>query len=321
MTELAGIEAPEPDQRVTAVRVARWDALRPVRGDWASLIGESAEREKLIGDLRRLADFLETRPEIPMPPPYHEISYTVFAAGSDAEKFAQVDYVGTLLGTPVRDDTPDGGHYYTGLSFGGIEYHFVAIPKEPVARPPVVFAHGQEVRLASEVAAGFRRHGIPQAGVVASRGPHESGEDLYLVKLPGRMSMYFPGSMLEATEFCPVATSRGVVRGLADAETALVGALARCRVSESRRKAPGHVDERDAETLGAALARTCGLSRDALVRLLDGAVGSETDKLVSATRAARREALGPATPDSVIRPGFVPGSPPSRAPRSAPRRR
>lgn len=53
MSELAGIETPEtgppdPDEteRVSAVRVARWDALRPASGDWPNLIGRSDARTR-----------------------------------------------------------------------------------------------------------------------------------------------------------------------------------------------------------------------------------------------------------------------------------
>ena len=294
MTELAGIQTPEPTsgeaERVSEVRVARWDALRPSRGDWPNLVGSSDARDEVIRDLRELADFLETRPEIPVPPRHHRIPYTVFAAGTDAEKLAQVDYMSTLLGAKVKDETPDGGHCLTGASFGSIEYQFVAIPKKPLESLPAVFGVGREVRLVPEVARSYRLKDIPQAGVSVSRDSRGHGESVYLVQVPGRLSLSFAGSMLEPACFGPFATSRGVIRSLADAEAALTVALARSRFNQSRGKPADPGDTQDAEKLGPELARACGVAPKVLIGHLEGAIDAEIGKLQAAQRAALRDA-------------------------------
>ncbi|MBV9444664.1 MAG: hypothetical protein JO345_02015 [Streptosporangiaceae bacterium] len=130
---MAPTRQPE-DSRVTDIRVGRWDALLPSDGKWTNLVGRSSERDEFIKRLRQLADFLEARPEIPVPPPYATITINVFAEGTDAEKVAQVDYASTLLDAPVTDGTSADGHYITGIGFGCLEYRFVAIPAKPAER-------------------------------------------------------------------------------------------------------------------------------------------------------------------------------------------
>jgi hypothetical protein len=130
---------PEPDDElVTEVRVARWDKLQPAAGPWPNQTGGTVDRDRVIGELRDLADFLEERPEIPVPPSYASTYFRVFAAGTDQEKYAQVDYLSTLLGTSVTDGLAEGGHYIVIVPFGSLKYQFVAIPKETAERehPP-----------------------------------------------------------------------------------------------------------------------------------------------------------------------------------------
>jgi hypothetical protein len=274
------------ETRASDVRVARWDALQPADGRWTNLVGKSGDRDEFIARLRRLADFLEARPEIPVPPLYASIALNVFAEGTDAEKLAQVDYASTLLEVPVADDTPDGGHYLTGISFGNLEYRFVAIPAEPVQRPPTAFETGQEVRIAPEVARAFRRSGIAQAGVIISCDLDGQGQSQYLVRVPGRIKMHLPGKMLEPVTLAPVTTSRGQVSTVADAETSLIDAMARIKVREARGELPDRNDLADHGTLSYALARICGLPRDVLIPQLDAQAGTKTEQRLRAGRAA-----------------------------------
>jgi hypothetical protein len=265
---------PEPDDElITEVRVARWDKLQPADGQWNNLVGESATRDEVIEQLRDLADFLEERLEIPVPPSYTTMHFSVFAAGTDQEKYAQVDYLSTLLGTPVTDQLADGGHYTVSVPFGGMTYQFIAIPKEPVERAPVSFTAGQEVRIVPEVAGAFRRAGIAQAGMIVSAEP----DGQYLVRVPGRNTFPLPGGMLQAAGPVSVDISTGTVTSLAEVETWLLDAVARTRISEHRDQAPGSRDTADFHALSYALARICGLPSGTLLAQLEPAISARTE--------------------------------------------
>ena len=86
----------------------------------------SAERSDLIAGLRALADFLESRLEIPAP---RWTEVMVFPpASADSEKTAEIDAIAALIGAAVDDQTADRGHYTTSRSFGPVQYRAVAIP-------------------------------------------------------------------------------------------------------------------------------------------------------------------------------------------------
>jgi len=273
------------DELATEVRIARWDKLRPADNSWPNLVGESATRDEVIEQLRDLADFLEERPEIPVPPSYAVMYFNVFAAGTDQEKYAQVDYLSTLLSTPVTDELADGGHYTVCVPFGGIKYQFAAIPKEPVERAPVSFAVGQEVQIVPEVVRTFRRAGMAQAGVIVSAS-EQDGQ--YLVRLPGRKTVPMPGTMLQPAEAISVDSRSGTATSLAEIETWLVDAVARTRISEHRGQVPDNRDVAEAQALGFALGRICGLPSGTLLAQLEAVISAKTEAYQIADRSGQQ---------------------------------
>lgn len=89
--------------------------------------GDLLARAQVIDGLRRLADYLDQHPDIPVNEYGWDLSdYTT--RGTDAGERAAVDQVAASLGVPVRDDTGDGGHYVAARTFGRITYQFVHIP-------------------------------------------------------------------------------------------------------------------------------------------------------------------------------------------------
>jgi hypothetical protein len=82
----------------------------------------SRSRARLIVDLRRFADFLESRADLPAPA---YLDVLVFpTAGTDSAMRAEIDRIATVLGTDTEED---GGHYATGTAVGLISYRVVAI--------------------------------------------------------------------------------------------------------------------------------------------------------------------------------------------------
>jgi hypothetical protein len=87
---------------------------------------DPAVRARFITGLRQLADFLDAHPDIPVPP--YGTTIDVHAESTDNGGQAQVDAVAEQLGTPVQDDTAEGGHYRTVRDFSSVGYVVVAIP-------------------------------------------------------------------------------------------------------------------------------------------------------------------------------------------------
>jgi hypothetical protein len=89
--------------------------------------GDLFARHQVITDLRKLADFLEANPAVPVPE-YGE-TFDVFPRDWDDDcSAALVDDVAGLLGVQADDDRPIGGHYSASRSFGRITYRIVHIP-------------------------------------------------------------------------------------------------------------------------------------------------------------------------------------------------
>jgi hypothetical protein len=83
-----------------------------------------AERDRLIGGLRALAQFLQDHPDIPAP---RWISVLVFPPdGPDEEQRAEIDVIASRIGTGT--DESASGHYSCSISFGPVEYRAVVIP-------------------------------------------------------------------------------------------------------------------------------------------------------------------------------------------------
>ncbi|MGP3934242.1 hypothetical protein [Nonomuraea sp. KM88] len=82
-------------------------------------------RTALINGLLDLAAFLETHPDLPVPP-----SVTVHhfpRQDGDAAQRAEIDRLAALLGTDTNHEDALHGHYATSRMFGPIEYRAVAI--------------------------------------------------------------------------------------------------------------------------------------------------------------------------------------------------
>jgi hypothetical protein len=93
---------------------------------------DPAIRGQYTASLRDLADFLDAHPAVPVP--LYGTTITVNADSADDDGKTQVDAAAEQLGTPVRDDTDDSGHYSTIRAFGRIGYDIVAISDASFAR-------------------------------------------------------------------------------------------------------------------------------------------------------------------------------------------
>jgi hypothetical protein len=86
---------------------------------------DPAVRTQFINGLRQLADFLDTHPDVPVPP--YGTTIDVHVDSTDHGGKAQVDAVAEQLGASVDDDTAESGHYRTMRDFGYVGYCAVAI--------------------------------------------------------------------------------------------------------------------------------------------------------------------------------------------------
>jgi hypothetical protein len=84
---------------------------------------DSTQRTRLIAELRELADYLESNPEVPAPS-YSDV-LTFPAKGDWAEMCAEIDATAARLGVTTYEN---GGHYVAARTFGPVEYRAVAIP-------------------------------------------------------------------------------------------------------------------------------------------------------------------------------------------------
>jgi hypothetical protein len=80
-----------------------------------------------VAGLHALADFLDTHPELPVPP--FQTDILIHIRGSDEEQHAEVNRLAALLDVPVTDETSTGGHYFAVRAFGPVEYRCVAVPE------------------------------------------------------------------------------------------------------------------------------------------------------------------------------------------------
>lgn len=86
---------------------------------------DTTERQAFIAGLRKLAEFLEINPRVPVPEYGAEI--LVFPPSSpDDEKRREIDLVAFLIGSGTA--TSCGGHYSASRRFGPVGYRAVAIP-------------------------------------------------------------------------------------------------------------------------------------------------------------------------------------------------
>lgn len=247
--------------------IAGWESLMRVGDDVPSLLtGDSPQRTELVAGLRELADFLETRLDVPVDRYPDDVRVRVFAHGNREQMRAQVEYAARLMGAEIVDETGDGGHYKARREFGQISYEMVGV----LARQPEpAFAPGQEVRLnldARELAAKTR---LAQAGyVTACEEDPAGGHDRYTVHFPGRagdQGGWGPTS-LDSASFEPVQLPGGVtVTSMQAAETMLIEQAAQIRIAKIRRKPADGTLQADHGALAEGLARICGLEPSELL--------------------------------------------------------
>ncbi len=82
------------------------------------------ERNRLIGGLHALVQFLQDHPDIPAP---RWADVLVFPSdGPDEQQRAEIDVIASRIGTGTGESTR--GHYSCSINFGPVEYRAVAIP-------------------------------------------------------------------------------------------------------------------------------------------------------------------------------------------------
>ncbi|WP_433513570.1 hypothetical protein ACQP2T_60100 [Nonomuraea sp. CA-143628] len=77
-------------------------------------------RTRLIEGLRALADFLEDRPELPVPDMVHATVCVLH--GSEEERKAEVERIGRLIGMPLNPADADLGYHSAEVRFGPLLY-------------------------------------------------------------------------------------------------------------------------------------------------------------------------------------------------------
>ena len=84
------------------------------------------QRARLVAGLRALAEFIESRPDVPTS---WWVDMLVFPPnGSDAEGRAEIDAIADRIG--AESHFAYGGHYVASRRFGPVEYRAVAIPHD-----------------------------------------------------------------------------------------------------------------------------------------------------------------------------------------------
>jgi hypothetical protein len=96
---------------------------------WPGVFTDAASpelRSRIIGDIRALADFLETHPELPVSPYTSvDVTYVPRTGHDDGPAFGEVAEAGALLG---RMPAWEGEHYLVEHHHGAGRYRVVAIP-------------------------------------------------------------------------------------------------------------------------------------------------------------------------------------------------
>jgi hypothetical protein len=89
-------------------------------------------RAQIIVGLRKLADYLEDHPDLPVPEFGGDVTF--YPRGDDEQRRAEVDRIADILGVKPTDDTRRDGHYRAIKSFGRMTYRAVHIPSRSWAR-------------------------------------------------------------------------------------------------------------------------------------------------------------------------------------------
>lgn len=276
--------------------VAAWEGLRtsPEDPGLGYMVGDSGQRTRFVNGLRELADFLQSRPEIPVPETGETI--TVFADGTTAEKFAQVDYAGRLLDVPVADDTARGGHLYAERHFGPVTYGFVA------TGVGAAFTIGQDVRLAEDRSIETENAGFALAGTVTGLLQETDGTYSYTVHFPGYHGTQegMTEDQLEEIDSPAVHLWDGSALSIKDAEEFLVDVMAR-----AERGLADKAEERKTGQVLTGLARACEIRPGDLLRQLMPKVDQREQELRAGNESS---------PVALAARDLVPGSVPLQAP-------
>ncbi|MQA86725.1 MAG: hypothetical protein GEV03_19370 [Streptosporangiales bacterium] len=98
---------------------------------------------RLVAGLRALADFLETRPELPAP---LTVDATVFVSeDADEAMRAEVERVAAQIGSTVDNGCSAHGHYRTSVAFGPVQYRAVAVLASARARYDALLSYSGAV--------------------------------------------------------------------------------------------------------------------------------------------------------------------------------
>jgi hypothetical protein len=299
---------PEPDiSRTSGADAGSWDEVRPEGIIPRYEVEDRQARARCVAGLRELAGFLEGRAEIPVPT---DKCISIFVDGTPAEKRAQVDYAGRLLGEPVRDDTADGGHYSVSRSFGPFEYEVIA-----TGVGQAVYAVGDDVRLVHDAGRVARASSLAQAGYVTHVREDDDGTYSYTVHFPGRAGDQRGWSRwsLAYASFEPVGLSTGTVTSIRDAERLLIDLGARAGLTAGQGHGGNHGNQAvsaDFVALTAALESVLGIGRDDLIRQLEPQFGRRFRELRPGTRnpaavaaddvAGQAQGTVPAVPDEEL---------------------
>jgi hypothetical protein len=90
--------------------------------------GDLFARTQTINGLRRLANFLEANPAVPVREYGHELVFHTRHCTDDAQRH-QVEAVASLLGVEVIDNSDQGGRVYASRTFGRITYEICHMPQ------------------------------------------------------------------------------------------------------------------------------------------------------------------------------------------------
>lgn len=260
---------PEPvsEQEIDQA-IAVWEKLRPADEDPEYLVGRNEARAAQVRGLREFADLMESRPDLPMPPVR---SMGIYLRGTAEERFAQIRYVGELLGEPPAPVYEGSDMWVVRRSFGPVKYSVTAYPPAE-QQDGSAFAVGQAVQLTDDAAHVAETARLAQAGTVVGIEPAPDGICTYAVHFPGRVGTqrgWTESSLRAAPRFDPVTTSVGEVTSLQEAEELLIERGAEIKLQALSVRQPAEALLGDHYRLTEEVARACGLSGAELLRQIE----------------------------------------------------
>lgn len=116
----------------------------PARGHGQDDTAEPTPEQKraaALADARRMLDFLEANPELPLEG--INLRIQAYTDGTNAECCAEVDRAAALLGTVAGNNGPAGWHYQTFKTFGSVSYTVVAVCKRHPIDDSAVYVDAQ----------------------------------------------------------------------------------------------------------------------------------------------------------------------------------